>query len=93
MPGTTQALAACLPHLPSGATFAATGVGRTSLPVMLAALSAGGHLRVGMEDVLTLARGVPVERNAQLVERAVELAALAQRRPMSPSDARVLLGL
>ena len=38
-----------------GATFAATGVGRTSLPVMLAALSAGGHLRVGMEDTLTYA--------------------------------------
>ena len=36
MPGSTQALAACLPLLPPGATLAATGVGRTSLPVMIA---------------------------------------------------------
>ena len=62
-------------------------------PVFVAALSMGGHLRVGMEDVLTLARGVPVERNVQLVERAVAAAAVAQRTPMSPSAGRSLLGL
>jgi 3-keto-5-aminohexanoate cleavage enzyme len=94
MPGTAPALVAGVAMLPDEVTsWSATGIGRSTLPVALAALSMGGHLRVGMEDVLTLARGVPVERNAQLVERAVELAALAQRRPMSPSDARVLLGL
>ena len=83
MPGTAQALTACLPFLPQGATFAATGVGRTSLPVMLAALSAGGHLRVGMEDTLTYAPGEPVRDNAQLVARAAGLARIAQRPPMS----------
>ncbi|MCZ2806214.1 3-keto-5-aminohexanoate cleavage protein [Modestobacter sp. VKM Ac-2983] len=93
MPGTTAALAACLPFLPPGATFAATGVGRTSLPVMLAALSAGGHLRVGMEDTLTYAPGEPVRDNAQLVARAAGLARIAQRPPLTPSDARQLLGI
>jgi uncharacterized protein (DUF849 family) len=93
MPGTTQALAACLPHLPPGATFAATGVGRTSLPVMLAALSARGHLRVGMEDTLTYAPGEPVRDNAQLVARAAGLARIAQRPPMTADDARVMLGV
>jgi uncharacterized protein (DUF849 family) len=94
MPGTAPALVAGVAMLPDEVTsWSATGIGRSTLPVALAALSMGGHLRVGMEDVLTLARGVPVERNAQLVERAVDLAAIAQRRPMSPSDARVLLGL
>ena len=93
MPGTTAALAACLPALPPGATFAATGVGRTSLPVMLAALSAGGHLRVGMEDTLTYAPGEPVRDNAQLVARAAGLARIAQRPPLSPSQARQLLGI
>ncbi len=91
MPGTTAALAACLPFLPPGATFAATGVGRTSLPVMLAALSAGGHLRVGMEDTLTFAKGQPVTGNEQLVARAAELARLAQRPPMTTDEARALL--
>jgi uncharacterized protein (DUF849 family) len=93
MPGTTQALAACLPAIPPGATFAATGVGRTSLPVMLAALSAGGHLRVGMEDTLTYAPGEPVRDNTQLVARAAGLARIAQRPPLSTTEARALLGL
>jgi 3-keto-5-aminohexanoate cleavage enzyme len=93
MPGTAQALTACLPFLPEGATFAATGVGRTSLPVMLAALSAGGHLRVGMEDTLTYAPGEPVRDNAQLVARAAGLARIAQRPPMSTDDARSFLGI
>ena len=55
---------------PEGATWSATGVGRSTLPVALAALSAGGHLRVGMEDTLTFAPGRPVRDNAELVERA-----------------------
>ena len=93
MPGTTQALASCLPLLPPGATFAATGVGRTSLPVMLAALSAGGHLRVGMEDTLTYAPGEPVRDNAQLVARAAGLARIAQRPPLTPAEAREFLGM
>jgi 3-keto-5-aminohexanoate cleavage enzyme len=94
MPGTAPALVAAVGMLPAEVTsWSATGIGRSTLPVMLAALSMGGHLRVGMEDVLTLARGVPVERNAQLVERAVAAAAVAQRTPMPASDARALLGL
>ena len=93
MPGTLAALAACVPQLPDGATFAATGIGRTSLPVMLAALSAGGHLRVGMEDTLTYAPGEPVRDNAQLVARAAGLARIAQRPPLSTDDARTLLGI
>ena len=93
MPGTAQALIACLPFLPTGATFAATGVGRASIPVMLAALSAGGHLRVGMEDTLTYAPGEPVRDNAQLVARAAGLARIAQRPPMGTADARSLLGI
>ena len=51
-------------------------------------LSMGGHLRVGMEDVLTISRGVPVDSNAQLVSRAVDLGAIAQRTPMTPAQCR-----
>lgn len=94
MPGTADALVAGVAALPPQVTsWGATGIGRSTLAVGLASLSKGGHLRVGMEDVLTLARGVPVENNAQLVERAVAMGSLAQRRPMTPSEARVLLGL
>jgi len=93
MPGTTPALVAAVGMLPEGASFAATGVGRTSIPVMLAALSAGGHLRVGMEDTLTYAAGEPVRDNTQLLARAVGIAKIAQRPPMSIPDARELLGI
>ena len=93
MPGTADALVAAVAALPREVTsWSATGIGRSTLPVALASLSKGGHLRVGMEDVLTLAKGVPVEHNAQLVERVVSLGRLAQRTPMTPAQARELLG-
>jgi 3-keto-5-aminohexanoate cleavage enzyme len=92
MPGTTDALVAAVNALPDAVTsWSATGIGRSTLAVGLASLSKGGHLRVGMEDVLTLAKGVPVEHNAQLVERAVAMGRLAQREPMSCDEARDLL--
>jgi 3-keto-5-aminohexanoate cleavage enzyme len=93
MPGTLQALLACVGALPPGATWSATGVGRSTLPVMLGALAAGGHLRVGMEDTLTFAPGRAVRDNAELVERAADLARLAQRPPMTPDEARAMLGI
>jgi uncharacterized protein (DUF849 family) len=93
MPGTAQALVAAVAALPAGASWSATGIGRTTLPVALAALSAGGHLRVGMEDTVTFAKGRPVEDNAQLVRRAAELATLAQRPPMTTDEARALLNV
>ncbi|MFN2495919.1 MAG: 3-keto-5-aminohexanoate cleavage protein [Pseudonocardiaceae bacterium] len=92
MPGDTATLVAAVAALPLGATFSATGIGRTHLPVALAALSAGGHLRVGMEDTLNFARGRRVSGNAELVARAAELAQIAQRPPLSAQEGRALLG-
>jgi len=93
MPATPDALMAAVRMLPDGASWSATGVGRGTLPVALTALAAGGHLRVGMEDTLNFAKGVPVRDNAQLVERAATLAGLAGRPPMTPDDARSLLNV
>ena len=93
MPGNAATLTQAVSALPDGATWSATGIGRTTLPVMFAALAAGGHLRVGMEDTVSLARGRPVTGNAELVERAATLAGLAQRPPMRPDQARAMLGV
>jgi uncharacterized protein (DUF849 family) len=93
MPGDAATLVQAVAALPAGATWSATGIGRTTLPVMLAALSAGGHLRVGMEDTVTFSRGRPVTGNAELVERAATLAGLAQRPALSAPEARDLLGV
>jgi uncharacterized protein (DUF849 family) len=93
MPGTAATLVSCVNALPADATFSATGVGRTTIPVMLAALACGGHLRVGMEDTLTFAPGEPVRDNEQLVVRAAGFARHSLRPPLSPDEARAMLGV
>jgi len=94
MPGTPAALLAGVAMLPDEVTsWSATGIGRTHLPVLAAALSAGGHLRVGMEDNVVFARGQEVQHNVELVTRAAELATTMQRPPMSTTQARKLLGI
>ncbi|HEU5474118.1 MAG TPA: 3-keto-5-aminohexanoate cleavage protein [Actinophytocola sp.] len=93
MPGDAETLVAALRAIPDGATFSATGIGRTTLPVMFAALAAGGHLRVGMEDTISYARGERVKDNAQLVARAAGLARIAQRPPLPAGEVRELLGV
>jgi 3-keto-5-aminohexanoate cleavage enzyme len=94
MPATTAALMAGVAMLPGEVTsWSATGIGRGHLPVMAAALSAGGHLRVGMEDNVVFRRGQVVQHNDELVARAAELATLLQRPPLSTEEARELLGV
>jgi 3-keto-5-aminohexanoate cleavage enzyme len=46
-----------------------------------------------MEDTVTYAKGEPVQSNAQLVARAAAFARLAQRPPLTPTEARALLGV
>jgi len=94
MPATTAALMAGVAMLPAEVTsWSATGIGRGHLPVMAAALSAGGHLRVGMEDNVVFRRGRLVQHNDELVARAAELATLLQRPPLTTDEARGLLGV
>src|SRR5918911_24894 len=94
MPGTPEALVAGVRALPPEVTsWSATGIGRSHLPIAAAALSMGGHLRVGMEDNVVYARGRQVRSNAELVERAARLATEFQRPPMTTAQARELLGL
>lgn len=93
LPGTARAVLAAVAALPDGATWSATGLGRASLPVLFTALGAGGHVRVGMEDTVTFAVGVPVQDNAQLVVRAADAARLAQRPAMDIESARAMLGV
>jgi 3-keto-5-aminohexanoate cleavage enzyme len=93
MPGDAATLVSTVAALPAGSSWSATGIGRSSLPVMFAALSAGGHLRVGMEDTTSYTRGRKVASNAELVQRAAALAELSQRPPMRTYQARAFLGV
>ena len=93
LPATPQALLTVVRELPAGATWSATGTGRGTLPVLLTALGAGGHLRVGLEDTLRLRAGEDVTTNAELVRRAAAIAALADRPATTAGQARELLRL
>ena len=51
MPGTAENLAFMVGHLPAGATWSVSGIGKAHMPMMLAGLALGcDGLRVGLED-------------------------------------------
>jgi len=70
-----------------------SSMGPTQLPMTTIALAMGFNIRVGMEDNVLYRRGEPLVDNAQLVERAVRIAAELDRRPATPDEARELLAL
>jgi len=78
--------------IPEGATWSAFGVGRDHIPIMLATLALGGHIRVGLEDNIYYAKGV-LASNVMLVERAVRLIKETNKTPATPDEARAILGL
>ncbi len=79
--------------LPEPARWTAAGVGRAQLEMAALGLRLGGHVRVGLEDNLYLAKGVLAKGSSELVERAVALAEQAGRAPATPAEARALLGV
>jgi uncharacterized protein (DUF849 family) len=75
-------------------TWCAAGVGYPAeFHLAAAALTMGGHVRVGLEDNLRVARDRRAGSNAELVEKALELARLLDRDPVGAPQARDLLGL
>jgi 3,5-dioxohexanoate:acetyl-CoA acetone transferase len=75
-------------------TWCAAGVGYPAeFHLAAAALTMGGHVRVGLEDNLRVAKDRRAESNAELVEKALTLARLLDREPVGAVEARDLLGL
>jgi 3-keto-5-aminohexanoate cleavage enzyme len=93
LPAWDDALRFLVAHLPEGATWSATGIGRAHLPVAEQTIALGGHVRTGFEDVVYYAKGEKASSNAQLIERVVDMAERAGRTVASPSQAREMLGL
>ena len=86
-----EAVAFMASLLPAGATWSATGIGRTHLPVTLAAIALGGHVRTGFEDTIYYRKGELAASNAQLIERVARLAeesGAAWRPPGDPGVSR-----
>jgi uncharacterized protein (DUF849 family) len=79
-------------QLPPGAVFSAFAIGRMQLPFVAMAALAGGHVRVGLEDNLFLAKGVQAT-NADLVRRAVTILEAMNVTVLGPDAVRERLGL
>ena len=93
MEATVENLQYLVRHLPEGCLWSATGIGSGHLPILYAAIALGANgVRVGLEDNLYMDRGLPAT-NVSLVERAVKLVRLFNKRPATPAQARQILGL
>ena len=79
--------------LPAGAVWSAFGIGRHEYPMLAQAFLLDGHLRVGMEDNLYLAKGELALSNAELVKKARELVSDLGGSLASPAEMRTALGL
>ena len=92
MPAWPDAIDFLATHIPSDATWSATGIGGAHLPVAEKAIAAGGHVRTGFEDVRWFERGVLASSNAQLVGRVADMARAAGREVADPDTTRAMLG-
>ncbi len=79
--------------LPADATWSAIGIGAGHLPILMAAIAMGGHVRVGMEDNVYYAKGRLAKSNAEFVARTARFIKEANNEVATATDARQILGL
>jgi len=91
-PANPELLQTMVNMLPDGAQWASFAIGRDQLPWVAQSALLGGHVRVGLEDNLYLAKGVKAT-NGQLVERAVKIIEDIGGTIATPDQAREQLGL
>ena len=93
MTGTEDRLDFLRSTLPEGATWMVAGVGRCEMPLAMAAIVRGGHVRVGLEDNLFISKGVPAKGSWELVRAVAAMAREAGRPLATPDEARQILSI
>ena len=73
--------------------FSVLAAGRHQMPMVTMAALMGGHVRVGLEDSLTIGRKQLAVSNAQQVEKIRRIVADLGYEIATPQDARQILGL
>ena len=73
--------------------FSVLAAGRHQMPMATIAAAMGGHVRVGLEDSIYIAKGELAQSNAQQVTKIREIVERLGREPATPDEARGLLGL
>lgn len=93
-PATIGDLAHLYNSLPQNSLWAAAGLGVFQLPMNTAAIVAGGHVRVGIEDSIYYDYGKSRSAtNVELVKRIVRLTSELQRDIATSGETRKMLGL
>lgn len=93
MSATARDLAFLVDSIPQNSTWTVAGVGRSEFPMAALGIVMGGHVRVGFEDNVFMAKGVPAKSNGELVSRVVRIARELGREIATPREARKILGL
>ena len=73
--------------------FSVLAAGRHQIPLTSMAAAMGGHVRVGLEDSLMIARGQLARTNAEQVAKIRRIVEDMGREVASPEDVRQMLGL
>ncbi len=93
IPSTTKALLFQAESLPPRSTWKLVGISKDQWPLLMATLTLGGNMRVGLEDNFYLPDGEMARGSSFLVEKAVEMAGAAGRPVASIAESREILGL
>jgi uncharacterized protein (DUF849 family) len=93
IPGTTRHLVDQVDGLPAGSHWQVIGIGLNQWPLVAAAITMGGNVRVGLEDNFYVEEGKMARSNGELVEKAARLCGDLGHGVASIAEARSQLGL
>ena len=93
IPGTTRHLVDQVDSLPAGSHWQVIGIGLNQWPLVAAAITMGGNVRVGLEDNFYVEEGKMARGNGELVEKAARLCGDLGHEVASIAEARSQLGL
>jgi 3-keto-5-aminohexanoate cleavage enzyme len=93
IPGTTRHLVDQVDSLPPGSHWQVIGISLNQWPLVAAAITMGGNVRVGLEDNFYLEEGKMAKSNGDLVEKAARLCRDLGGELASRAEARGQLGL
>ncbi|MGD9867333.1 MAG: 3-keto-5-aminohexanoate cleavage protein [Hyphomicrobiales bacterium] len=79
--------------LPENAVWSAFGISQHEFPIVAMSVISGGHVRVGLEDNLYMAKGELAPSNAALVERAAAIVRSLGAEVATPIEARESFGV
>jgi 3-keto-5-aminohexanoate cleavage enzyme len=93
IPASTRNLVNQVESLPSESHWQVIGISLAQWPLLAAAVTMGGNVRVGLEDNFYLEEGRMAQSNGELVAKAARMCRELGSKVASPAEARMQLGL